>query len=106
MLWTEDCRYTGGTSYGTQSNVLQSTDRFLETCYQDNKSIARVVKDNGSSTRLALGVVKKLNNKATEELRNIVDRKAVKDEKFNSYEESEIISTKALLDHGSEAKKT
>ncbi|MCJ1438950.1 hypothetical protein MMC27_008340 [Xylographa pallens] len=83
-----------------------ATDRFLETCYQDNKSIARVVKDIGSSTRLALGVVKKLNKKAAEELRKIVDQKAVKDEKLNSYEESEIISAKALLDRGSEAKKT
>ncbi|MCJ1286925.1 hypothetical protein MMC26_006271 [Xylographa opegraphella] len=81
-----------------------STDRFLETCYQDNKTIARVAKYNGSSTRLALSVVKKLNQKAREELRKMVDQKAVKDGKGRGYEESEIISAKALLDDGSEAK--
>ncbi|MCJ1387029.1 hypothetical protein MMC17_010158 [Xylographa soralifera] len=80
-----------------------STDRFLETCYQDNKTIVHVAKDNGSSTRLALDVVKKLNKKATEELQKIVDQKALIDEKYSGYEKSEIISAKALLDQGSHA---
>ncbi|MCJ1396327.1 hypothetical protein MMC18_009216 [Xylographa bjoerkii] len=80
-----------------------STDRFLETCYQGNKINARIMKDNGSSTRLALDVVKKLNKKATGELQRIVDQKTVEDERYSGYEEPEIISAKALLDQSSQA---
>ncbi|MCJ1405173.1 hypothetical protein MMC11_008399 [Xylographa trunciseda] len=82
-------------------NAWNSTDRFLETCYQDNKTNSRVMKDNGSSTRLALDVVKELNKKATEELQKIVKQTSIGLKRYSNHEESEIISAKALLDQSS-----
>jgi len=80
-----------------------STDRFLETCHQDNKTNGRAMKDSGSATRLALDRVKELNRKATEGLKKIVDHKIVGNNKYSDYGESEIISAKALLDQSSQA---
>ena len=80
---------------------MQSTDRLLETSYRDSKPEVRSSTDTDTTRRLPLEVVRELNRKATAALDNIVRRSIAGDANYSGFDESEIISAKALLDQKS-----